>query len=262
MYKPWVILHCMEFDTMRHDDLALKNSVAEWVKVQGISVRGFARLAGLPEPTLAKMMSENWDPRTSTLDACVRAIRAQGPEKLNEQNPSEIVLPYGVVERPNNNSLRDCAKIWAECDGDTARVLTALNDHALANRVSVVELGENNRLYFTKFGPTTWSTGEMVTGKQVADMPDKSFGDWAEKSLAVDFHQEQPRLLSCTTPIQTDLGAFVVPYTALRLPCDISAGHPKNIITITKLKPSAYRDAREGVNARLTPASAALTRGA
>ena len=160
--------------------------------------------------------------------------------------PSELPLPNHVIDRAKNSTLKDCVDIWYQSERKAENILSLLGRHSLSDRVSVVGIGQDNRLYFSKFGPDTWSTGITVIGKLVSDMPDKKFGLWAERSLAQDFHGDDPRILACTVPIETDLGRFVIPYTALRFPCVNDNGETDRVVTVTRLEPSEYRTARQG----------------
>lgn len=224
----------------------LVSRVVNFIRERDISPKDFAELLGVPQRLLAGILEPNWDPRASTLDLCLAYVDDVAPGDIDQDQAVEYELPRELLERDHNRSLLECASIWTTIGRARLHdVLEILRRHEMSGRVALNRLGDNHRIYMDRFNPRTWGDPCSFEGVPVSELPDKRFGRWAEKSIAKDYLLNRPRLIACRVPMETAFGKFIVPYTALRLPCGKMDGVPENIITITRLEPSPYKVAQE-----------------
>lgn len=224
----------------------LKARIAAFVRANNISPETFAERLDLSPSLLEQVTNLDWDPRASTLETCLAYIRENDSAPPEEFEPVEYELPWDVIHREGNTALKDCASIWSTVGRRRfSTILELLGRHEMAGRVAVNRMADNHRLYMDRFNPRTWGEPRYFEGVPVSELPDKKFGQWAERSLARDYRLNRPRLVACRISMETSFGRHIVPYTALRLPCGPIEGTPDQIITITRLEASPYKTAQD-----------------
>lgn len=228
------------------DAVRLRTEIQSYVEGRGIPIGRFAKEAGVPAPTLQHMMATDWKPSFAILQACIAAVRKDAPPQNDLFTPTELHLPSALIERPSNKCFAVCLEAWRSNSGvSCSSILNAVDQSGLGARVSMVEVGDDNRLWLRKFGPTAF--GEAPTNRRLTDVPDRRFGNWIEQRIWPMITTGEPVFASCEIKLNTVIGSFDIPYTTLRLPMRSKGGmlYFDQAITITRLEESPYKSAVE-----------------
>ena len=228
------------------DAIELRSEIQSFVVESGISIARFAKDAGVPAPTLQHMMAPDWKPSFAIMQACIVAVRRARPRQDNQFKPIEFLLPPSLIERPANKNFALCLQAWREKSGTfSSSLLNAIEKTGLGDRLSLVEAGDDNRLWLKKFGPTAF--GRDVNNCRLADLPDKDFGSWMEQRIWPMMSTGEPVFASCEIRLNTIFGDYSIPYTTLRLPLrdDGEVSFYNQAITITRLEESPDKSRME-----------------
>ena len=206
------------------------------------SLRQLARNAGVTPSTLGGVNRADWNPTAATLHACVTAVRAASPDRYD--TPIDDELPARFLMQPHNSVFKKLLDAWAVCDRVIdERSMDAARDLGMIGRLSAVRTGHDNRIYVMRYGPATFGPDFQVANRLLVDLPDRRFARFAEQRMWLALRRNEPYFASCIVPIDTAIGHYVAPYTALLLPCRAPGEEVADIVvSISRLEPSAYRD--------------------
>jgi len=228
----------------------LKIRIRRFLRDNDITVSQFAEMAGLEENFLVGAQRPSWEAPPLVLDHCIDAISLYEVHEDTARAPSETDLPWRLIHRGAFEELRECAALWSALGRDRLKDVTdLLSRHSLADRVVVTSIRDNSRVFMERFSPMTWGHPNSVAGRPVANLPDRRFGKFAEQAIVRARARDEPHLVRCMAPIETAIGEYVVPYSAVRLPFG-PIGQPTHVMTVSRLEKGAYHGAQGHLVAR------------
>lgn len=231
-------------------DENLKIRIRRFLDDNEISITQFAAMARLNVRDLAGIHSMTWEASNLVLDNCLDAISSIEAHEDTARAPSETELPWRFIHRGDFAPLRECAALWSAIGRDRlSDVIDLLSRHNLADRVVVTSIRDNNRVFMEKFAPRTWGHSNSVAGRPISNLPDRKFGSFAERAIVRARDRDQPHLVSCRAPIETAIGKYVVPYSAVRLPFG-PMGQPTHVMTVSRLEKGTYHGVQDHLVAR------------
>jgi hypothetical protein len=234
---------------------SFKTRIIEFMHENHLSPEAFAKRVGISSALVAGARHQTWDPRASTLDACLKFIESNQPIESEALEAVEYELPWRLIHREENRALLECASVWSTLGRERlSDILDLYERHEMANRIAVNRMGDDNRIYMERFRPRVWGEPSLVEGLPISELPDKEFGAWGEKSLSKDYIINRPRLVACKIPMQTAVGRHLVPFTALRLPCGEKQDTPAKLIAVTRVEASPIKARLDALDMSSTPA--------
>ena len=230
------------------DANALRDEIQMFLQDRSLSVSQFATMARVPAATIQNVRRPDWSPSFSVLQACISAVRRAMEEQRVSLAPVEFELPAKHLERFHNIAFKKCWEAWQQSDMCATLELTqAIEEAGLATRMSIVQAGEDNRIWLKRFGPAVF--GKTLPKKiPLAALPDRRFGVWIEERIWRVLLSGEPVFASCQIAIETVVGTYDVPYTTLRLPLRKTSASPwfDTAITVSLLSDSPYQEAISG----------------
>ena len=235
--------------TMNHKVMTdiedLKTKVRTFLLAEKWSVNRFAKAADITHSTIQNILTESWNPRTDTLQACINVVeRNLTPNRPLSPRPIRHRIPTSLLDRDENRFFKNCVGIW-EAAGKhmTPEFLRQLDDVGAQGRWSDIYVGSDNRLRSANYGPDAFGKRFQAGDVLLMDMPQRDLFDWVETRVWEILMSGSPEFSSCVAPTHSVIGAYDVPYTALVLPCSSTfVGQIDSVVSISRLEPSEYRD--------------------
>jgi hypothetical protein len=223
----------------------LKTKVRTFLSAEKWSVNRFAKAADITHSTIQNILTESWNPRTDTLQACLDVVeRNLIANRPLSPRPVHHRIPTSLLDRGENLFFKNCVEIWETAGKNlTPDFLHQLDDVGAQGRWSDIYVGPDNRLRIANYGPDAFGKRFQASDSLLMDMPQRDLFEWVETRVWEILMSGSPEFSSCVAPTRSIIGSYDVPYTALVLPCSSRTSGPvDSVVSITRLEPSEYRD--------------------